>query len=450
MRFADTRRFSGIFIVLLFFFYFSPQSYSADILGCRLKCPRGFVHAHDGKFYLDGSEYRQIGFNKFDLLLQYMGHEGKNGREKSKKALHEIGSHGFRLVRVIGSPFFPSQFYNIFFDENSSKQKEKREKFFAIVDEMLDECDRNNLKVVYSIVWNIENFADLGYQDLYEGISDPHSLAYARIKEFTAELVERYKDRKTIAMWEVPGNEYDLSANLKMHPIYKDGIFLPRNPDGCKNIGEKYRYCFDDPLAPGLVVRDYRNNFTFDELAELTGRMAGFTRSIDSNHAIVGGYALARKCAVNMYRAVTGDPRAIDRCEEDDFDDSVEYIDKLHRGLDALSVHHYDKIETLSKFQKIAVVLDKPLIIGEFGPNHTVEPYDKTYTSKRSKKEVRRALEVFAKEEISILLFWAYGDDREFNQDNMEFHLRYGVTDDILAEIQKAQQNLQLEIKKRH
>jgi len=402
-----------ILVILLVVFSFillshRPEYLKVDALNCNTK----FLHIHQDEFYLDGKEYRQISCNKFDLFLQWL--EGGKQKEKAKKALKELGEHNFKLIRIIGSPFFPAEFNYRFFDDDPSKQRIKRKIFFKKLDEMLDKCDEYGIKVVFPFVWNIENIADLGHHSLYEGVTNPNSEGAKKVEEYIVNVVERYKNRPTIAMWEI-GNEWNLYVDLKM----SKGVFK----------GDAK----GDNLHPGPLVRDKRNNISSFELTLFFQRMSDLIRQIDKNHLITSGNGSPRPSAMHLLAA-----NLLMRKPDftrDNFVMRRRYLAITHLPFDALSIHHYGSSKELAWYQSAAEEIGKPLFVGEIGPDKKYKDLD--YRSPRNIQHVKDLLRVIRNKNIPIVLFWAYSDDRDFKKD-MDFQLRYGQTDEVLNLIEDA------------
>ena len=239
----------------------------------------GFLTAKGTKLYLDGREFREISVNKYDLFFQAVQKEMEPWRDQQpseiEKNLSELNRHGFKLIRVACSPFYSTGFETYFFDSDPEIQKAKRKLFFERFDAMLDMCDRYDIMVICTLVWWQGNLADLGHHSLHEGVTNPDSLARKRVNDYVSAVVSRYKDRPTIAMWEL-GNEWNLNADIQ------------------QDTGAVFLALKEDKLYTAPVVRDKRNNFTSEELAKVCRELAVFIKSIDSKHLITSGHSSPR------------------------------------------------------------------------------------------------------------------------------------------------------------
>ncbi|MDP3954290.1 MAG: hypothetical protein Q8Q06_02645 [bacterium] len=404
------------------------------------KHSKDFLHAHGTKLCLNGKEYRQISFNVPFLLFEYLdiGWEHQRGsKPNAKKKIKELGERKFKLIRIMG-PFYSAWYNEVFFDKDKNVEKQKRDNFFKIFDEMLDDLDEYNIKIIFSPVWNIETLADFGGHSLYEGLVNPESVGYKKYIEFVGEVARRYKNRKTVAAWEVPGNEWDLFTNQQA----PDGVFQVRDGAECLYDENGRRLCSADSLAPGVIVRDKRNNISAFDLAIFSIRVANDVRKIDPNHMVVSGHSSGRENAMHLLEAfANGNPPDWGRDSPDQREDHIRIT---HYGLDAVSVHHYESADdgNIKFYKNVAFGMGKPLIIGEVGPDGFKKPRDMSYTSAESLNHLEKILDAVIENEVPITLFWVYGDDRIGKKD-MDFQLRYGLTDEALALIESANKKIQ-------
>ena len=397
--------------------------------------PEGFLARQGTQLVLDGKEFREISFDKFDLFHQYVlpreEHQGGDGRPAAEEAMRALGARGFRVVRGNASPFYPAWFEHAFFDDDPQRQAQKREAFFEDFDAMLDQADQCGLRIVATLIWNIENLADLGHHSLAHGIRDPESAGRRRVEEYVRAVVSRYRDRTTIAMWEI-SNEFNLFADLQAPNGLFDG-----SPEG-------------DALHPGPVVRDQRNNVTSDDLARFYKKIAELIRSIDRHHLITTGISSPRPSAMHQLRAARrGFP--VDWTPDSEAE-LAEYIEMMHPDpIDAISIHYYDDgmlalggslggLDNLRFFKGVADQIGKPLFMGEIGLHAEIPGYD--YRSAEAIALLKRTLPVLVELEVLLTLYWTFSDDRTWNHGDSPFKLRHGETDQALGVIAQANERI--------
>ena len=187
-----------------------------------------------GKFFLGGSPFAEISFNKFDLLWQLYDQRaaGKpldadnpmvRAQDKALRDLHELG---FRTVRVFALPWGPA-------GPASYADPEKRENLFAALDKMLDLCDAHDIRVVWSLGAGTFTDATLGPKGWEYGeeqerelVSDPGSRGRKLLYRYLDETVARFRDRRAVLMWEIT-NELTLSADIGDRDRVYNGQRMP-------------------------------------------------------------------------------------------------------------------------------------------------------------------------------------------------------------------------------
>jgi hypothetical protein len=405
---------SAVVVLILFF----------ACLACVLCFGEGqeqekFLKVQDAKLFLGGREFREIGFSKHDLFFQYLGlEEGPEAKRTAKKIIADLGNRGFRVVEAMLAPYYPADFVAYFFDDNPAAQEAKRVKFFAALDEFLDDCDGAGIKLVAALVANMKNIADTGHHSIHEGITNPDSLGYKRFEEFITATVARYKNRPAIAVWMI-GYEYNLFADLQ-NP---EGVF-PGGPEG-------------DIQHPGPVVRDARNNFNSAELRDFFKRVVAKIRSVDENHPINTGASEPRDCAMHLFRAaISGRPPD---WADDTPQEREKYILASDPDADLLTIHWYLDNVDLGWYCRLARKIGKPLFISELGIKFKwVEGkiVGADYSQPESIGDLEGKLNTVVQEGAPLSLLWSYSEK------SGPFQLFYGKTDEALEIIERANRQL--------
>jgi hypothetical protein len=371
----------------------------------------GFLTRQGSDLLLGGAPFHELSFNKFDLLAQFSpvlggdwGDRGPGIVAAAEEALKTLGSRGFRVVRVAVSPYSASGFEAAFFDADPARQAQKRREFFAGFDQMLDACDRHGIRIVASLLWQVETLGKLGGQPLRATMIDPDSLGRRRVAEFVSAVVARYRDRPTIAMWEV-GNEYNLVADIQW---------------------------------PQFDV-------TSDQVAAFVHDLATLVRSIDRNHLITTGDSTPRPSAMHLLQAVRAG-KEVD-WTPDSAEEQIAYLRLMNADpIDVISIHYYDdgmitlggrlgSPENLRFYARAAAEIGKPLFIGEMGLDADVE----SYTTPAALALLRATLPVLVELKLPLTLYWTFNDDREGRADTA---LRYGRTDEALRLIEAASRDV--------
>jgi hypothetical protein len=407
---------------------FVSNAHSAD------KQPQrsGFLTAKGTKLYLNGKEFREISVNKFDLFFQTVLKEDGPWKDMTQSqiegCLADLHTHGFRMIRVACSPFYYNGFEQRYFDSDPNAQQAKRKVLFDRFDAMLDMCDRYNIMIICSLVWSQDNLADLGRHSLHEAFTDPDSPGRKRVKEYMGEVVSRYKDRPTIAMWEF-GNEWNLGADQQR----ESGVMAPS--------------------ADTSLVRDKRNNFTSEDLVATIREMAVYIKSIDSTHLITSGYSAPRPYAMHIFKAAKNGKEPDETL--DTKKELENYLAFVHPApIDVIQIHFYEDamralgkgrgdVSNIKMYKEIADKIGKPLMIGEIGLYQEMDPKVKDYHNPRPQtiSYIQDCLDAVVQSQIPVTLFWTYCDDCKRGEEN--WSLRYGGTDQVLGLIEQANRAIQ-------
>ena len=367
----------------------------------------GFLTRQGSDLLLGGAPFHELSLVKFDLLAQFSpalggdwGDRGPGIVAAAEDALRTLGSRGFRVVRVAVSPYSASGFEAAFFDADPARQAQERREYFAGFDQMLDACDRHGIRIVPTLLWQIEALTKLGGQPLRATMIDPDSLGRRRVAEFVRAVVTHYRDRPTIAMWEI-GGEFNLVADIQW---------------------------------PQFDV-------TSDQVAAFVHDTATLIRSIDPNHLITTGDSSPRLAAMHLLRAVrAGLP--VD-WTPDSAAELTDYLRLMNADpIDVISIHYYDDAmvslggrlgspENLRFYARAAAEIGKPLFIGEMEFDVDVD----SYTTPAALAMLRATLPVLVELKLPLTLYWTFNDDREGRADTA---LRYGKTDEALRLIEAA------------
>lgn len=329
-----------------------------------------FLERWGTELALDGRPFHEISFNAYNLLEMSLDGRASDARDE----LATLGKLGFRVVRVMASPYDAAGFERVFFDVDPDVQAAKRAAYFATFDALLDDADANGIRIVASLMWNVANIGDLGGHSVGEGITNPTSLGRLRVEDYIREVVTRYADRPTIAMWEL-GNEWNLGADIQWPQF----------------------------------------DYTSDDLAAYYEQTASLVRSIDGRHLITTGDSSPRPAAMHLLRAVR-DGQPVD-WTPDSTAELREYFALINPDpIDVVSIHYYDDAMTsiggtlgspanLAFFKGLADGMGKPLFVGEIGCTAVVGCLD---GGTAPLPMLRETLPVLVALDLPIVLYWNY------------------------------------------
>ncbi|HBQ64562.1 MAG TPA: hypothetical protein DD727_06510 [Clostridiales bacterium] len=415
MRFIFLKKVRSIFSCMLIFILLlsACSSYSR---GGNVVTRNDVLSIRNGKYYLDGKPFSEISFNKFDLFWSIWdeAYAGRPiGRDNPKvaaqaEALKELHDLGFRTIRFFALPFMHADWRKIYEDPD------KRESvFYKAMDLVLDLCDENGIKVVYSLacgafidrIWSSEKASYLyGEEHTRELVGNPNSKSRQRLYAYLEDIVNRYKERKTILMWEI-SNELTNSAD----------------------IGSPGDDIYQGQRMPGMA-----------QLAAFFNDTAKKIKSIDPLRLVNNGGSHLREHAWNLYltrKWVLDTP-----------DEQFKVYKMLYEGsqLDVIDIHYYniaaggyyvagpngtDSVIDLEKHMEFSLQLGKPLYIGEYGPlpllrDHkiwqTFPDYFESYQDEAAVKWFQKALDELIEAGVPLTHWWCYQSDRNQDQNKKD------------------------------
>ena len=392
----------------------------------------GFLQARGTMLYLDGKPFYEISFNKIDLFWQMLAAElgrggfGKDPAESAEQALKELHGLGFKTIRIASN----AQDYAV---------EATRPRFLAALDRTLDLCDRYDLRVVLCLGSFDVSFAKACNESYTELLTREDSNSRKLSRSYVRELVSRYRDRKTIGMWE-HGNELLLKAG----------------------IGGR-THTWGDLKVP-----------TLDEVALFHTQEAAYIRSLDARHPITSGDSY-RNCIWSLYESdqgKAGDGWAVNTMEE-----IGRGVARAQKGVDVFCIHSYFKSirygfhevkkpdgslsgVNLADWTRIAHAQGQPLYIGEFGVlpiartektrkfwEENPEWFDSYEGADREKavKLVRVALEQLVAAKPNLAHWWCYQSNRNHENNNPQrFDIDVDRTPELVRLVVEANRALQM------
>ena len=396
----------------------------------------GFLKRQGNELILDGKPFYELSFNKFDLFWQLLEAEfgttgyGDHPAETAEQALKELHGFGFKTIRVFCFSWTLAEYFDL----------EKRPKYLAVMDRMLDLCDKYDLRIVFSLGVGQEPIAKLLGENGRDLVCRRDSKSRKRVEEYLTGMVSRYKDRKTIAMWEHT-NELMLMAD----------------------IGGKERVWMNTPVP------------TLDEVVQFHADMAALIRSIDRRHLITTGDGY-RSSSWHLYQFGLG--KTDKMWGLDTMEQVGQAVSLAQQAVDAFCIHDYYGTEAfgfnpimgqegkavplkLADWRKITDAVGQPFYIGEIGalamkrspenekfwtdnPNW-FESYEDS-DNPNAKRIVRLVLDQILEAKPALTHWWTYQSNRNVDQnDPQRFDIDIRRTPDLVRMIVDANRKLQME-----
>lgn len=356
--------------------------------GCSEKEPPVGLTVQHGTFYKDGQPVRAIGINYFNAFLRKLGPEGTepNLADRSyREGFETLRRYDIPFIRFCAGGFFPSEWSSYLND---------KEAYFEALDQLVADAEECGLGLIPTLFWFYSTVPDLVGEPLDQW-GNPQSKAHGFMRQYTTEVVSRYKDSPAIWGWEF-GNEYLHEADLPQ-PEMGRGWTVPE---------------FGTPSERTARDKMYRKNIWVAYRF-----FADTIRSIDPSRPVFSGDVMPRPFAFHNWRDASW--------ETDSPEEWRTIFLKDNEAMSALSAHFYyydpqeeprdagfighGPEEQLRFMMEIAKEAGKPLFIGEFGP----APKDKTREEERRQFEL--LLNLMVENEVPLSALWNF-DFEHINQ----------------------------------
>jgi hypothetical protein len=304
------------------------------------------LSSSNGVPVLNGTPYCGMGVNYFSLFSRAL----KSPPDRSyETGLRQLSEAGIPFARFMACGFWPSD-WSLYQSDKSA--------YFARLDDIVRCAETNRVGLIPSLFWNMATVPDLVGEPV-DQLGNPDSKTVAFIRQYTREVVTRYRDSRAVWAWEF-GNEYALAADLP-------------NAD-------KHR----PPVVPALktaLTRTARDELSSHAMLTAFAAFAEIARSLDPHRLLVTGNALPRPSAFHNTLEKSWKP-----------DSPAQFESVLLRDnpdpFDTLCVHAYPKEKAnevypggaanltalVAALQSLSLKNRKPLFIGEFGAPATSSP----------------------------------------------------------------------------
>jgi hypothetical protein len=296
----------------------------------KADCPVGVSVTRDGTLSLAGKLLRAFGVNYMSAFSRTL----EDGNDTSYDAGFKVlAARHIRWARFAACGFWR---------KNMKLHQDDRAEYFRRMDGVVRSAEKHGVGLVPSLFWHMAMVPDLVGEPC-SAWGDPASKTHAFLRQYTREVVTRYKDSPAIWGWEF-GNEYNLEADLAF---------------------EWHQPMIAPPMGTP-AARSKRDNLTTAMINTALAAFAGEVRKHDPHRFITSGHAIVRKNAYNLLHGkawITDTPAQ-----------SREMLALQHPpGIDLLSAHLYTfpkhqlwDIERLEEVATDARALCRPLMIGEF------------------------------------------------------------------------------------
>lgn len=287
-----------------------------------------------------GKPWRGIGVNYFDAFARTL----KNPEDTSYEAGFEtLEEHGIPFARFMACGYWPVEW---------RLYQTDRDAYFRRLDRVVKSAEKRGIGLIPSLFWHFPTVPDLVGETVNQW-GNPQSKTIAFMRQYTREMVRRYRASPAIWGWEF-GNEFNLAADL---------------PNAAEHR---------PPIVPDLgtpKTRSAQDEITHDVMRTALREFAREVRRHDKRRPIFSGNAFPRPSAWHQKAELSWKQDTPEQYAEMLLGDNPD-------PMDTLTVHLYPDDEkrfgrTVPFLQLLRVSLEagrkagKALFVGEFGVGQT-------------------------------------------------------------------------------
>lgn len=300
------------------------------------KQPPG-LSVKQGVLVLRGKTYSGVGVNYFSLFHRRLK---KPSDTSYQKDLERLAEAGIPFVRFMACGFWPVD-WDLYLRD--------KEAYFKFLDGVVKSAEKAEVGLIPSLFWHMSTVPDIVGEPM-DQLGNPNSKTIAFVRQYTKEVVLRYRESPAIWAWEF-GNEYNLHADL---------------PNASKHR---------PPVWPGLKTarkRTKRDELSSKAMLTVYGQFARTVRKYDRHRILITGNSVPRPSAYHNSKAKSWKTDSIGQFEEILLRDNPPPFDTICVHAYPLANNKYSAKAAsltgmLKAIQKISLKARKPLFIGEFG-----------------------------------------------------------------------------------
>jgi len=288
----------------------------------------GLVTNERGELLLRAVPFHGIGVNYYDAFTRTLGQPDRTNYDAG---FRELAARQIPFVRFSAGGFWPQDW---------ALYQTNRAKHFARLDGVVQSAERHGIGLIPSLFWHLSAVPDLVGEPCNRW-GDPNSRTLAFMRQYTRELVTRYRRSPAIWGWEF-GNEYNLAADLPNAAEHR--------PPVVPSLGTPAQRTAEDELTHAAIRVAFRE-FALE------------VRKHDPQRIIVSGNSIPRLSAWHQMKEKSWKQGTREQFAE------VLAADNPS-PMNTLSVRGYDltaDIGRLAQAMTVAQAERKPLFVGEFG-----------------------------------------------------------------------------------
>ena len=333
---------------------------------------------HEGRLLLEGRPYSGIGANYFSLFYR----TPKDPWDKSyEDGLRQLSEAQIPFVRFMACGFWPVD-WDLYLRD--------RVTYFERLDRVGESAERAGIGLIPSLFWYMPTVPDIVGEPI-DQLGNPNSKTVAFIRQYTREVVLRYRNSPAIWGWEF-GNEYNLHADLPNASEHRPRI-VP-------------------PLKTALK-RTERDELSSQAMLTALVEFATTVRKYDKHRIVITGNSIPRPSAYHNTEERSWKKDSREQFEEILLRDNPDPFGVIcvHVYRNSGQANTESITELVRTVRNVSASAKKPLFIGEFGAPTTLGKDEE-----RSQfLELVKAIEA---NNVPLSAFWVFdhaGQDKVWN-----------------------------------
>lgn len=323
----------------------------------------GLAISAKGDLQLRGQPFRGIGVNYYDAFVRSLGPKPPRDIEPGFRAL---ATNDIPFVRFAACGYWPVDW---------ALYRTNRSEYFARIASVVTTAEKHRIGLIPSLFWHQATISDLVGEPLDQW-GNPSSRTIAFARNYTREIVMRFKDSPAIWAWEF-GNEFNLPADL---------------PNAAQHR---------PPVHPSLGTansRSPRDEITHGMMRIALAEFAKEVRRHDPHRLLVSGNAFPRPTAWHQMHEKRWGRDSATQWREMLLADNPAPIQSLSGRL-----YSTNDLASLPWAMDAARESKQPLFIGEFGVAGALTPAALT--------QFRAWLDAIESHRVPLAALWVYDFD---------------------------------------
>ena len=373
------------------------------------------------KYYLDGKEFAEIGWNKFDINWLFW-EEVYAGRTltatnamvvKQNNSLKTLAADGFKTIRFFGN-VHPANFHSQWWPAYNNVTN-KAKMCDAAMDKAIELCETNNIRAIVSLMCdNFVNKEVTPAEDYRTLISNVNSQSRKDLYAYLTYTINKYKGRKGVLAWEV-SNEMTLDVDV----------------------------------APGIREMNGERRPTAAEMTQFFKDVCAKIKTLDNLRMVTSGGSVLREHA-DALRMIPQSTEVQLYPKRDTWTEHKNMYSMYYKntGFSNVDIHFYMKKApnyliqddrgndlqlTASLYNTLCTQIAVPLMIGEYGALPKVDKSNKmywltgddwfsTFTNETDTAQlyVQQACDNAVKSGCRLIYWWCYDSHRKQDQNDPE------------------------------